>query len=241
MLSYQALPCSSSPSLSSPCSLLQVTRNLWPWQRSTMTLWQPCDASLCRIAAPIYDRMLGLQIPAVCRVKNEWWTPAIYTFRPLYKYFRQLLLQITTGVSYKALLTPDPICPSSQGCWIDGLAFTYHSNPILTCNRVAEWDMFRMGDNYQRGMQSRWMELGIGGLMYGMLCETLSRDHWWSNNTQPCSPHSWFVWEGEHHLCVVIFTPGIMSQMVLSSQLKFLCSGKMNWMLMCVTSFKYPS
>lgn len=170
MLSYQAFPCSSSPcssspSLPSPCSLLQVTRNLWPWQRSTMTLWQPCDASLCRIAAPIYDRMLGLQIPAVWRVKNEWWTPAIYTFRPLYKYFRQLLLQITTGVSYKALLTPDPICPSSQGCWIDGLAFTYHSNPILTCNRVAEWDMFRMGDNYQRGMQSRWMELGIGGLM----------------------------------------------------------------------------
>lgn len=51
--------------------------------------------------------------------------------------------------------------------------------------------------------------------------------------SQPCSPHSWFVWEGEHHPCEVIFTPGIMSQMVLSSQLKFLCSGKMNWMLMC--------
>lgn len=182
MLSYQAFPCSSSPcssspSLPSPCfSILQVTRNWRPWQRSTVTLWQPCDASLCRIAAPIYDRMLGLQIPAVCRGKNEWWTPVIYTFRPLYKYFRQLLLQITTGVSYKALLIPDPICPSSQGCWIDGLfthwilvsmwlAFTYHSNPILTCSRVAEWDMFRMGDNYQRGMQSWWMELGIGGLM----------------------------------------------------------------------------
>lgn len=92
MLSYQALPCSSSlcsssPSLSSPCfSILQVTRNWWPWQKSTVALWQPCDSSLCRIATPIYDRMLGLQIliPAVCIVKNEWWTPVIYTFRPLY-------------------------------------------------------------------------------------------------------------------------------------------------------------
>jgi len=26
---------------------------------------------LCRIAASIYDRMLGLQIPAACIVKNE--------------------------------------------------------------------------------------------------------------------------------------------------------------------------
>ena len=187
MLSYQALPCSSSlcsssPSLSSPCfSILQVTRNWWPWQKSTVALWQPCDSSLCRIATPIYDRMLGLQIliPAVCIVKNEWWTPVIYTFRPLYSTsgscsYRSPLVSLT-----KALLTPDPICPPSQGCWIDGLfthwilvsiwfAFNYHSNPILTCNRVAEWDMFRMGDNYQWGMQSQWMELGIGGLMYAM-------------------------------------------------------------------------